>query len=171
MYFDFEDYRPEFARIERAISWREGVLLSIIVHLLAVIAALVLPRFLPESANKPVALFALAQQARQNPRFVFVAPRLDTPAAQPPDRAENSDINRRARAPMRAPNPANLLPLSRGNSPERVEEDASRAARGQGPQPPAPQSQQAQASRDPQGQPPSRLPDLPSGQTPAAPAA
>src|SRR5712692_9143963 len=128
MYFDFEDYRPEFARIERAISWREGVLLSIIVHLLAVIVALV----------------ALAQQARQNPRFVFVAPRLDTPAAQPPDRAENSDINRRARAPMRAPNPANLLPLSRGNSPERVEEDASRAARGQGPQPPAPQSQQAQ---------------------------
>ena len=30
MYFDFEDYRPEFNPVGRAISLREGVLLSII---------------------------------------------------------------------------------------------------------------------------------------------
>ena len=34
MYFDFEDYRPDITPVGRAISWREGVLLSIIVHLL-----------------------------------------------------------------------------------------------------------------------------------------
>ena len=33
MYFDFEDYRPDIPPVGRAISWREGVLLSIIVHL------------------------------------------------------------------------------------------------------------------------------------------
>ena len=33
MYLDFEDYRPDIQPIGRAISWREGVLLSIIVHL------------------------------------------------------------------------------------------------------------------------------------------
>ena len=37
MYLDFEDYRPDIQPIGRAISWREGVLLSIIVHLVFII--------------------------------------------------------------------------------------------------------------------------------------
>jgi len=38
MYFDFEDYRPDTPRIPTAISIREAVLVSVVVHLLAVIA-------------------------------------------------------------------------------------------------------------------------------------
>src|SRR5205807_594201 len=97
MYFDFEDYRPELHRIERAISWREGVLLSIIVHLLAIIGALTLPRFLPV-AIKPANVVALAEPPPQNPRFVFVQPRVDLRAIRPPQRADNSDQDRMARA-------------------------------------------------------------------------
>jgi hypothetical protein len=39
MYFDFEDYRPETPTLESAISRREGILLSMVVHavLLAVV--------------------------------------------------------------------------------------------------------------------------------------
>ena len=44
MYFDFEDYHPDTPTIGRVISWREGVLLSIIVHLLGVVLILLLPR-------------------------------------------------------------------------------------------------------------------------------
>src|SRR5947209_8031409 len=50
MYFDFEDYRPEFAPVGRAISWREGILLSIIVHLVGVVLVLIAPR-VPERAD------------------------------------------------------------------------------------------------------------------------
>ena len=44
MYFDFEDYHPDISPVGRAISWREGVLLSIIVHLVMVILILVAPQ-------------------------------------------------------------------------------------------------------------------------------
>ena len=44
MYLDFEDYRPDIQPIGRAISWREGILISIIVHLLMVIALILAPR-------------------------------------------------------------------------------------------------------------------------------
>ena len=43
MYFNFEEDRPDTPTMARAISAREGVLLSIILHLLAVITILVLP--------------------------------------------------------------------------------------------------------------------------------
>jgi len=136
MYFDFEDYRPELNRIERAISWREGVLLSIIVHLLGVIGLLTLPRFLP-AATKPANVLALAQPPEQNPRFVFVQPRVDLRALRPPPRADSSDQDRAARARERAPNPTNPLPYSRGNTSERVDQLQQRTARGEAnPQPP-----------------------------------
>jgi len=35
MYFDFEDDRPDLSRLTSALSPREGVLVSIIVHLCA----------------------------------------------------------------------------------------------------------------------------------------
>ena len=47
MYFDFEDYHPDITPVGRAISWREGVLLSIIAHLVMVILILVAPRWFP----------------------------------------------------------------------------------------------------------------------------
>src|SRR6266704_1696770 len=47
MYFEIEDYRPDITPVGRAISWREGVLLSIIFHLCLVIAILLFPRWFP----------------------------------------------------------------------------------------------------------------------------
>ena len=130
MYFDFEDYRPDTPRLDSAISKREGVLLSIMVHATAIAALIfVLPRLdrLTEasrvSALQRAEQLALArqEQARQEHRFVFVEPRVDTVAPKAPERSEDSDKNRVAQAPERAVNPTNPLPFSRGNSPERVD--------------------------------------------------
>ena len=43
MYFDFEDQRPDTPTIARPLSPREGVMLSVIIHLVAVILILVGP--------------------------------------------------------------------------------------------------------------------------------
>ena len=47
-------------------------------------------------------------------------PRMERPVP-PPQRAEMSDIDRRARSVERAPDPRNPLPFSRGNTTERVD--------------------------------------------------
>jgi len=137
MYFDFEDYRPDVPTIGRVISWREGVLLSIIVHLVAVVLLLVAPKLFPDNvqALRERLLAAQAQRLRDQARFVFVSPRLDRPAPKPPPRAELSDIDREARARQRAEKPTNPLPYARGNSPERTEAMRENAARGRGSQP------------------------------------
>jgi len=137
MYFDFEDYHPDTPTLGRVISWREGVLLSVIVHLAAVIVILVFPQVFPEDVQAMRARILAAQQQRQQeqPTFVFVQPKLDRPAPRPPNRAELSDIDRQAQAPKRAEKPDNPLPFNRGNSPERVEALKEEAARGRGPKP------------------------------------
>jgi len=150
MYLDFEDYRPEFSPVGRAISLREGVLIAFIVHLLMVIFVLVSPRLFPERDRAARLQALLQQRAQQQPRFVFVQPRRDLAAPKPPDRAEASDKDRMARSPLRAPNPTNPLPSSRGNSPERVEADERQAPRGEGAAPNAAAGQQAQAARPPE---------------------
>ena len=43
MYFDFEDGHPDLARVPSALTAREGVLLSIIVHLAIALVAVLLP--------------------------------------------------------------------------------------------------------------------------------
>src|SRR5262249_18843380 len=99
MYFDFEDYHPEFTPVGHAISTREGVLIAFILHLLAIIVLLVAPKFLPDTTSAARArAFALAQQRLEEPpRFVFVQPRVDTRAPRPPLRSDLSDLNRTAR--------------------------------------------------------------------------
>jgi TonB family protein len=64
---------------------------------------------------------------------------VDTPALQPPDRAELSDLDRRAQDPAIARAPENPLPFSRGDTAERV--DSAEAERARGPEevPPAPE--------------------------------
>jgi TonB family protein len=143
MYFDFEDHRPDISPVGSAISWREGVLLSIILHLLGVIVLLAAPDWLsmvaPERNDDVVEM--RQRPPDESPRFVFVQPRIDTPAEKPPPRAELSDQDRQARQLERPQVPTNPLPFSRGNSPERVEFADERAAKGQGPQPePAPEA-------------------------------
>jgi TonB family protein len=153
MYFDLEDYHPDITPLGRAISWREGVLLSIIAHLCLIIFVLLFPKLFPEDkAARARLLLAQEQKAEQRDRtqFVFVAPRRDIEARRPPPRAEPSDKDREATAPERAPQPTNPLPFSRGNSFERVEAPPvtpPERARGQGPTPDPAQGQQAQAEQ------------------------
>jgi len=125
MYFDFEDNHPDITPLGRAISWREGILLSIIVHLVAILGVVLMPELPGAEAAAQRAAEAVAlqrQQESERTRFVFVQPRLEMPApAPPPPRAEASDRDRVARAPERAKDPTNSLPFSRGNTSERVD--------------------------------------------------
>ena len=70
MYFDLEDYHPDISPVGQAISWREGVLLSIIAHLVAVILILVMPKWFPWLTE---------------PRRVQVAARQGQPCARWPE--------------------------------------------------------------------------------------
>ena len=128
MYFNFEDDRPDTPTIARAISAREGVLVSIIIHLVAVIIILILPTLPFVKAAEQRRQQELEAQklremerARQNARFVFVQPKVDMQAPKPPPRPELSDIDRRASTVERAPKPTNPLPFSRGNSAEKID--------------------------------------------------
>jgi len=136
MYFDLEDYHPDITPVGQAISWREGVLLSIIAHLLMVILILVAPRWFPW-LTEPRRVQVVARQGQPEPplKFMMVAPRTERPVLKAPDRAIASDLNRAAASPERAKKPENIEPFSRGNSPERVDEPPRQMARGQGPQP------------------------------------
>jgi len=173
MYFDFEDYHPDITPVGRAISWREGVLISIIVHLVAIIFILLIPRLFP---NDPAAARARALLMQPTPKedttFVFVQPRLERPVRRPPERAAPSDLDRAAQSRQRAPKPDNPLPFNRGNSPERVDTEAQRraAARGRGPEPdpaagqPTTQPEQAEATKLPESQ---SAMQFPSNRTPS----
>jgi TonB family protein len=160
MYFDFEDYRPDITPLGRAISWREGVLLSVILHLAFVIVLLIWPEaFFTDPANAPAHVAAVTPERDEPPpRFVFVEPRVDTPAPKPPPRGEASDQDRVARAPERSPSPSNPLPFSRGDTSERVERMTPEVARGQGPSP-EPSDAQRGEMPTPQSQSELRLPE------------
>ena len=169
MYFDFEDYRPEINPVGRAISLREGVLLSIIAHLGMVIVVLLFWRQAArsEAARQQQAVQMAQAQPQESTTFVFV-PNNEV-APKPPPRGEASDIDRAARDRERAPKP-DPLPFSRGNSIERLDRPQD-AVRGRGPQPepqagpPAPQPQDA----FPDPQPAEKLPESPSGLSLPAP--
>ena len=121
MYFDFDDHRPETPRIPQAISVREGVLASIIVHLLIVIAYLLVPETWFERTPDQLAEARLLETPDREPlRFVEVMPLVDRP--EPPDRpADASDIDRRSATRERPPSAVDPLPFMRGNTPEMVE--------------------------------------------------
>ncbi len=118
MYLDFDDYRPDIQPIGRAISWREGVLISIIVHLVMVIVLLLAPQLFPfdtEAARQRAAAAAEERKA-EAPRFVFVQPRLDMPALRAPARRSAAVLARqfaRARGKPRAAAAARPGPKTR----------------------------------------------------------
>lgn len=136
MHFDFEDRYVGYQPVGGAMRRWDGVLLSIGVH--AVVILLILfgpslpfwPRF-----ERVRAEVAEPERGEERARFVFVQPRIDTEAEQPPPIAEDSDRNRIARAERSAPVPSNRLPYAVGNSPERVEAAPEERARGDGPAP------------------------------------
>jgi len=157
MYFDFEDAHPEFSPVGRAISWREGILLSIILHLILVIIVLLWWPAIFSFRLHPTRALVVAQPSPQDEKtFVYIAPRIDTPAPRPPARGPDSDKNRLAQAPERAKQPENLEPLSRGNVPDRVEAPPPpEVARGRGPEP-----EPGQLQPQPSAPPPSEAPKL-----------
>jgi TonB family protein len=149
MYFDFEDGHPDIEGVPSALTPREGVLLTVIVHLLAVILILVLPqlpyfkRLAAAQAAEAERLAMQQRQQREQPRFVFMQPRVELTPTKPPDRAPLSDRDRRALSRLQAPHPSNNQPFARGNTPEYVEKSPPprppQQARQPGPpQPPTP---------------------------------
>jgi len=164
MYFNFDDDRPDTPRITQPISRREVVLLTINIHALLLIAILLGPK-IPwvqaalERQQQEIEERARAELERQREqaRFVFVQPRVDTIAPKPPPRAELSDLDRQARTVERPEQPTNPLPFSRGNSPERMEAEAPIDARKAAPTPdPNPQNGDNEAPMSPV-----TLPDAP----------
>jgi TonB family protein len=157
MYFDFEDNHPDITPLGRAISWREGILLSIIVHLAAALVIVLMPEFpgAKEAARRAEEAAELAKlQERESTRFVFVQPRLDMPAPTPPaPRADASDKDRVARAPERAKEPTNALPFSRGNTSERVDSPAPPAPPGAQREEPRPEMLGPREGPPPEAQP------------------
>jgi len=155
MYFDFEDGHPDLARVPSALTAREGVLLSIIVHLVLALVVVLLPetgwwkaREAARQAEVERIQAALVQKKRDQPRFVFTQPRVElAPRMPPPPEAPSSDRDRTAVTREAAPVPTNPQPRSRGNTPEFVEASPPpQVARNQGPMtPPMPPNAQSQA--------------------------
>ena len=128
MYFNFEENHPDTPRLGSTLTVLERVLLTAVVYLLVVIVILVVPKTewykaqVQAKEQQRLEQLQQMQKEKDNARFVFMAPKVDMKALEPPKRAELSDIDRRASAPERAAKATNPLPFSRGNSPERVEE-------------------------------------------------
>jgi TonB family protein len=138
MYFDFDDRYTDIEPVGRAINLRDGVVVSVAFHVVVVAALLFLPAILPQHEPTEAEILRLKPQ-QENPQFVFVQPRLDTPAP-PRERADLSDLDRRSRSLERPPVPQNALPFNRGNSTERVEAEPEERAKGKGPaEQPAPE--------------------------------
>jgi TonB family protein len=159
---DLEDYRPEPPAIESAISRREGVLLSVVVHVLAFLAFLFIPKLpfmqrMEAERQQRLAEQAqvLTQQEKDRAQFVYVVPKVDLQAKKPPPRAEMSDLDRTAQQMKPAQNPKNPLPFSLGNTTERMEaqKQAREKPRGQGPNPEPNPAQQAQQTASAQNSP------------------
>ncbi len=136
MYFEIEDSKPDIRPLGGPLTWRDGVFLSIIVHLMGVIIVLLGPKYFPflqqsESRPRPVA----EVPKREPTTFVFVQPRVDMKSLAPVEKAPPSDLDRKSQAPERAPLPANPEPFSRGNTRERLEQSLPDVARGRGAEP------------------------------------
>jgi len=158
MYFDFDDRYDQVEAVGSAISKREGVVLSVVVHVAIVLALMFAPRLLRfERATPPPDEAGERPDLQEAPRFVVVEPLRDVPAPAPPPRADASDMDRVAQAPDMAERPENPLPFARGDSTERVEAAPEERPRGQGaePEPAPPAPRQADDTM--------RLPEAPSG--------
>jgi TonB family protein len=131
MQLEFDDYRPDVPRLPSAISWREGVLLSFVFHLLLVLTYVLLPSRL----FRPPPDQALVQPD-QVVQFVTINPLVDK-SAPPKKPAVMSDIDRRSTTREQVPKPDNEAPLARGNTPEKVE--GAPKERAAGPESPTPQ--------------------------------
>jgi TonB family protein len=161
MYFDFWDNRPDTPRLSSPMTPREKGLATIVIHLLLVILVLVWPEipFVKEAeARRQQELEAAKlEPPQEQPRFVFMQPRVER-RVTPPERAELSDLDRRASAPERSPDPKNSMPFARGNSPEKVDNPLLKG-------PVVPSEPPAAPAGGANGEPARELPPLPEAAT------
>lgn len=161
MHLDIEGRHSDEEPIGRALSWHDGILIALVVHLLVVAVLIFAPRFLPAPVV-PEQRVAVRQD--QPMQFVFVQPQVDLEARRPRAEAPPSDKNRRAQSPEQKEPSLVLQPKVRGNSPEKSVAQPAERPRGKGP---APQSREA--ARAPQVQPP-QPPQMAENQRPRQPA-
>jgi TonB family protein len=166
IHFDFDNRYLDEQIVGTAISRREAVVISIVVHGLIGLMLAFLPtlpmvqQFVQQlEMRRQERIAEQPRPPRENRTFVFVQPRVDLEAPRSPDRAEASDKDRVAQTRERAENPTNSLPYARGNSSNRVE--AAEVARPPGPESPAPPSPGEVAQTQP-------APEQPMRQLPAA---
>jgi TonB family protein len=157
IHFDFEDRYQDEPLVGSAVSRGSRTLISLLVHSAVILFILFggqLAFFQPSpeelERRRQEALQQQLEQERNQQRFVFVQPRIETPAPTPPPRADLSDLDRRAAAPEVSQQPNNPLPFSRGNSAERIDEPTPERARGEEspaptPTPPAPEPPKQEA--------------------------
>jgi TonB family protein len=161
--FDFEDRYANDPTVGSSSSRREGAYLSAVAHILVVALILFAPQipwFRPspeELEQQRLELLRQQEEEQARQRFVFVQPRIDTPAPTPPPRPELSDLDRRAQAPEASREAQNPLPFSRGNSAERTEAVVPERARGDENPTPAPEPVPEQPKQE------ARLPDADRG--------
>jgi TonB family protein len=151
--FDIDSRYQDESVVGSAISRREGVIYSVVGHTLLVLAIIFLPqlpmfRVSPEELARRRAEFEQKLREQADRRFVFVQPRIDMKAVQPPERAPLSDIDRQAQTRERPPQATNPAPFARGNSREEIEAQERERAAGEQNQnqptlQPQPDSQQA----------------------------
>jgi len=131
MYFDLESSRPDTPTVEGAMSRREALLISLLAHVVLLLAILIVPTlpFVQEAIKQRTEdmvrrqeqqLALQRQQEQEERRIVFVEPLFDVLSPAPPEQGFLSDEDRVARAPERAIEPENPLPFARGNSFARV---------------------------------------------------
>ncbi len=135
MHFDFDDRYRDIEPVGSAINRRDGVAVSILVHVALGVVLVFSPQLLPRHPLSQLVQPPPEQRPQDQQRFVFVAPKVDLPPLRQPDRVELSDVDRSARATERAPALQNPLPFARGNSSERTEESPDERLKGQGPAP------------------------------------
>ena len=143
-----------------AISWREGVLLSVIFHLLMVIGLILQPQLFPVDPKRRArarSSWPSGASRTGSTQFVLVEPRVDTDRAGRPNAPTSRTRTAWRGRPKQAPDPTNESPLALGNTPERVEETAElrpRAATGPAPDPA--EGEQAQNTPPPNHRPESQ---------------
>ncbi len=137
MYLDFDDHRPDTPHLPPVLSRLERLLMTAVAYLVLVIAYLVMPA----SWFAPPEFVADTPVPQDDVTFVMMQPPVER-LAPPPPQAPASDLDRQSATRERAPVPDNPEPLSRGNTPEKVEgappEEAPKGATGAAEEAPPP---------------------------------
>jgi TonB family protein len=122
IHFDFDDRYQDDALVGGAISRREGVFWSILVHVSFVTLLAFLPTlglFEPTAEELEEARLE-REPPPEDERFVFIEPLNQVPVEQLREQLELSDADRRSQTPETPPEPENPLPFSLGDTSERV---------------------------------------------------